>query len=395
NCHLLARFDTEGELGLLELGAPSASQANLLYDETDAFSDERLAGVLLFDDPNGSTASWSGGPPPAPNGTYVTQTGPAVYRIHVASRSQKSGPAGSTDFVTSTFYTVIADGRIIRDDDVGLTSAPTSADWLLSYIALAAQHFTDVRWVGSDAGAEETDIGGTPFGPVPIRETTTGALDWACVYNDSEAFAVGVGIFDKTSSKHAPVGPRATRVHHQTRDVTQTSITLQSDWVRGPGTVDPSEYPAETLMHVGAYEGEPCDTIDAYHRAYQGAGTLVWDTGYIAWGEVSGGEGSSGTHFSPGGGFYWVAAPETITENIVVHLQDAEPQPTMLLYVAQLDEASFQGVMIDDNAVAAEDIITQPAVLEGEGGVWAIDPGLWVLIGVPVQADEDIVIQVK
>ncbi len=397
NCHVLARFDPTGSQGLLELGAPGAGPDNLLYDGDPAGQNERLASTLLFDMTNGSVASWSGVQPAAPNTTYVMQTGPAVYRIHVTSQVvDAAGPNGPTNFSTSTIYTVIADGRIVRDDGVAVVETPTTALWLLNYIALAAVPFTNFQWVGPGADDVPVSAGGPLMGFTELRPPSmSGPVDWACLYHAAEGRAVGVGLFNATATDVPPLGPRASLVQHADSLPSATSATLQVDWVRNAAIPAATSFASEQLMVVGTNPDEPCAAIDAYHRAYLGAGTMTWDAGYVAVGEYSGGEGSSGTHFSPGGGFYWAAVPPTITEDLVVHLDDAVEQPTLLLYVADLTEESYFGVSVGGNELDEADVIVQPAALEADGGVWALDEGLWVLIGVPVAADQSIVIHTQ
>ena len=387
NCRLAAEFDLDVVRGLSELRAPGGSDENLLFEGAPTFLEE-YAGVMQYP----LYASVDSTEPMDKLGEHwVSQDGPAVYRIWIPWIVDAGGSMGVEGL---SIYTVLADGRIFRDESMHVFEEVGT--WLVAFVALRPTALPTVYWGGQESGSYDAPVPGNgeqesfyqaDSDPVPDHDAYT------CAYDSQSGDMVGFAQYEGDYTTWA--GPRATFVQETAGIVETSAFVLQADWLRmtSIGSAQLGEYTGEVMMYAGSdTESTPCAAVAEYYDAYRDPGFLtVTAGGATDLPEVLGDE-SDGDDFSQGGGFYYFRAEGS--GDIVMSIEGtAATQPTVLLNAAGLEPSEVSGVSVGGQALSDHEYIVQAANEEAGGSAMGgLDTGAFVLIGVPVDPGVEIVI---
>ena len=380
NCHVGIEFDEAVVLGPSALRAPGGSDENLLFSHDDGHADQ-YSGVLMFAP---DSESWSGSEP-MDDSVYVMQEGPAVYRIWIPWE------AATGDLEGHSVYTVLADGRIFRDEYVHLLDP--MGDHLVAYVSLeSVPTITDVRWGGDGSDVyEPAPVGNGGTDPI-VEGTSRGGRPfdfYTCAHNTDTGDTVGWAQYEGGAPWH---GPRATW-HQGIAGTPETAgVSLQADWFRAE-TLPATEVFGEIMMHVTADADDPCGAIASYYASYRGPGqiTVVSGAEYSPF-ELIGDEGD-GDFFSQGGGFYYLVLPTDGTDDVVFTIEGgADVHPTALVQVAGLGASEVAGVEVAGTPLEPEEYIVQDAMQEIDGLAWGLPAGVFVLVGVPIESGVEVTI---
>ncbi|MEM6994643.1 MAG: hypothetical protein AAF721_29275 [Myxococcota bacterium] len=371
NCQFLVDFDP-GTPGLSELRALEGSGQDLLFHHGAALETE--TGVVQWAFNTSASSSQA---------SAELQHGPAVHRVRVPWNDAGAEGAG---FEGVTIYTVIADGRILRDDYVHVLEE--EGDWLVSFNALRADVITDLAWDGisQPAGSVPIEADGA-VGITPLFSADAVSNDgYLCAYDHAHGDAVGFAEYEGPNSTW--VGPRASRDQQDAGDPSSTSVVLQADWLRSAAVL-PSEYFGESMLHIGAAPaGLECEAIYDHYLAYRQPGGLTVTEG----GSVLTGQSGDVVNYdghSEGGGFYSIQAESGDT--IVASLSGGvSTYPSVLLHIAGLSAADVTGVDLGGTTLGSGEYLVQDAQPELHED--ALAAGVFVLIAGPIQESLEIAV---
>lgn len=373
NCNLFVGFDPSVGRGMTELRSRQGSDDNVLFTHPEA-EYERFAGVVNFPAHTNWNAEIA-----SMDSIEVMQSGPAVFRIRIP---WSQSPSEGSGFEGESIYTVIADGRVHRDEYVHVLSG--DGLWLAAYTSLRAQTLPVVRIEGGQTVTQDLQVMLDATYDVPEHLYQGDAVGdytpYLCAYNEDTGDVVGWAEYDGNNTMWH--GPRVTRLQHVLADGASTAVALQADWVRDESVVS-QEYFGEVMMHLTASsDDDPCAMAQAHYVAYREPGLVN---------VVSGGSVEPYTGLEPdgnghheGGGFYTVAAVDG--DAIVLTIDGGAPSfPTVLLHVAGLSASAVTSVSVGGRTLADDEYILQDA-----GGDVAVAGGVFVLVGVEVEAGEEI-----
>jgi len=387
NCRIGVDFELTTARTLTELRAPQGSGENLLFDGASSFLEE-YSGIIQWPSYTSADAT----EPMIKLGEhFVAQEGPAVFRIWIPWIVDQGGGSG---FEGTSIYTVLADGRIFRDESVHVFEEV--GDWVVAYLALRSDALPVAYWGGAQSGSYTAPVPGNGEQDSFFEANSEPAPDndaYTCAHDSASGDTVGFTQYEGTYTIWA--GPRATFVQ-ATAGITETSaFVLQADWLRtttiGPGQL--GFYNGEIMMHVDAdTSGAPCAAMASYYEAYRDSGYLEVTSGGAADLPELFGDENEGDTFSHGGGFYYLRSIGA--DDIVLTIQGSgTTQPTMLLYVAGLTPEDVTGVSIGGTSLSEGEYLVQGANAEGSGtSMGGLDVGAFVLIGVPVAPGAEVVV---
>lgn len=384
NCRIGVDFDIATARTLTELRAPQGSDENLLFSGSMSLIEE-YSGVIQWPE----YTSMESTEPRTDGQHYVVQQGPAVFRILIPWIVD-AGPGEG--FEGSSIYTVLADGRIFRDEYVHVFE--NSGDWLVAYLALRSDALPVAYWGGGTrSGSYPAPIPGNGEQESFYQADSEPAPDddaYTCAHDAESGDTVGFAQYEGTYTTWA--GPRATFLQDIAGKTQTSAFVLQADWVREM-SIPLGEYAGEIMMHVDADTTRaPCSAMADYYAAYRDPGNLqVTAGGNADLPELIGNENEGDDDFAHGSGFYYMQAVGT--DDIALSIEGGATQPTVLLYVAGLDPTEVSGVSVGGEALSSNEYILQVVVEEGGGtSVGGLDTGAFVLIGVPVESGTPIVI---
>lgn len=384
NCRIAVDFDLETARTLTELRAPQGSDENLLFSGSETFLEE-YSGVLQWN----LHTSMESTQPRIDGQHYVVQQGPAVFRILIPWIVDEGPGIG---FEGSSIYTVLADGRIFRDEFVHVFQ--DAGDWLVAYLALRSDALPVAYWGGgSQSGSYPAPIPGNGDQVSFYQADSEPAPDndaYTCAHDADSGDTVGFAQYEGTYTTWA--GPRATFIQEIAGKTQTSAFVLQADWIREM-SIPVGGYAGEIMMHVDADTTRaPCSAMADYYAAYRNPGNLeVTAGGNADLPELTGNEDEGDDDFAHGSGYYYMQAVGT--DDIVLSIEGGATQPTALLYIADLDPTEVSGVSVGGDALSSNEYIVQAAVAEGGGtAVGGLDAGAFVLIGVPVDPGAEIAI---
>ena len=362
---------------------------NLLMSEPPAIGGlERLSGIIEWP----SVASWNGLDPEG-EGATVLQAGPAVFRILV---EWHDGPVGDADITGRSFYTVIADGRIMRDQYVHLTNmGAVDPAWLVDYTALRADYFTALEWGGEESGTYDVAANvGEALAAYIYNEAETDV--WLCAYSERSGDVVGMAPYRPADNEI--IGPRASRSDADAGNpgTASDSLALQADWYRG-AMLTTGIVRGSAMMFLEARTDNWCEGIEGQHAAYSAATPITSPSGSVPILNLIGDDDGDG--YSEGAGFYAFDAGSADTP-IVLEVGSGPDIPTALLFIAGIGTLDVVSVSAGEQILREGEYLLQDAIPEAH---WDLVPdpepdfpaGLYVLLADPVGTGDQITIELN
>jgi hypothetical protein len=332
------------------LSITGGSRSNVIF--TDATQIERNMGILKF--PN--EASWQ-----IENAFNVLEAGPAVARFE---RDWASGNMTGT-----SIYTVIADGRVIRDEVIHNTA--TNGTFLTAFAALRPDRFDVVEWWGDLQGSAMLE----PMGPNVAEYIFTSEVGdevVVCAHGGS-GNVVGWASHGPPVDGSSNPGPGIRATTSEIDGPTSHQFALQSDWVRDEGTIPMGYYYGRFMTVVDTSGGaSPCACVAAHAESFMRPGTVTPGLGGNVLGGLPGDADNDG--YNEGSGAYEMTVAG-YTSPYEFTIDDATaPRPTLLVRMHYT--ASVTGVSVDSDVLAAGvDYLAQQS---------STDPNtVWVLINRP------------
>jgi hypothetical protein len=351
NERLALRFDRLAQWHPSKLVAREVSEDNLLYEGLQ--NPERLAGVAHVGE--GYSVQGAG----LPENFVIVESGPALERVRI------DWLIGST-VEGHVLYTVIADGRIVRDEYMHQLQPGDDGDSQISYLSLDPSRFDRVEWFGASEGNYEiadpapTDPGRVTFFGSESQEATT-----LCAQGQGSVVAFAPYPF----ANPAAMGIRGT--HGETLGAGSESISLTFDWVQPDGTVGAGEYFAHTLTVVDAATENPCECAMVHAAAFQAPPSLLVTGGGNIISFAPGDEDGDG--FTQAGGFYSVGVDGSGV--LTMHIESDPVPPSILIYLDPLALETIQNVTLGGaDLVFGTDVLAQPSA-DMPGAMWLLVVG--------------------
>ncbi len=352
---------------------------------------ERLWGVGLFSEEAASEYAWMD--LSSVNSPYVeVSAGPAVVFVTVLW-GDHCGKPPCASMTGTTHFTIIPDGRIVRDDAVVVPARTSNNDWLTSHLSLRPALFDSYSW-GGTVTQLPTDLAGfnaaQGAGGGALIHDSTLSLDheqWLCVSNvQGGGPAVGYASFPHPFV-HDPSSP------YSSARITETAVAgppsygvaLQFDWVRSDdvGGDMGENYGGYFMAYADPDDDGDCGCIGVQAEAYMNPPTIaVVQGGSVAYSEFMSKDGNitgdvDNDGFYERGGYYGV---DETTPGQPVVVQWSSALQSVLLFV-EADDVP-QRVFVGDQELGPNVWQTQ-----SEGGV------AWVYIGADIPADTDVTIE--
>ena len=361
NCGVEVVFDESVSTGIAELRAPNGGDRNLIVDQANA-QWENTTGVLMYPEQQ----SWDATPT---LGFEVLADGPAVVRL-------RSTWDADGAFDGSTVYTIVADGRVMRDELANVI-VPGRGVWLVAYTAVVAERITAVRTGGSTPASDHAPNYGAQLGPQEHGLWNDSGTS-LCAFHDVNGDALHVTL----ASDSLFVGTRLTEDRHEADDDSSVAMVLQADWVRDmPLSAD--EHVGAIMTHMGAStQDDPCSVGDAFSDAYRNPGTVSVVNGSEATSIVTAQGDENADGFSEGGGFYAFVAGGNNHLSFTLDGGAAE-FPTVLVFIQGRTAADIGTVWAEDYQFEAGEFLVQDASIDIAG---VEEDGVFVLLGRPVGA---------
>lgn len=383
NCAFDVGFSDDESYTLSSIVLHGGQNDNLLMSEPHPVGGlERLSGVIEYP----WVASWNG---LEGGGATVLQDGPVLFRIRV---EWHDGPVDVAQISGRSIYTVIADGRIMRDQFVHLTNtAMTSGPvWLVDYAALQAGLFTTLEWGGDDDGSYDvaSEVGGEPASSIYAGDEVD---TYVCAYNERSGDVVAMAPYHPAENDWE--GPRASRSDADAGNpATATdSLALQADWHRGEQLEQGYRF-GNAMMLVEARTEDWCDGMAAQHAAYVAPTPITSPSGSLPITLVIGDNDDDG--YSEGAGFYAFDDGDGIAP-IVLEVGNGPDIPTALFYIEGIGIDDVASISKNGTELGEAEVLLQNAVEEVH---WMLVPnpdpdlaaGLFFLLADPIGLGDEL-----
>ena len=368
NERLSVTLETANNLMLSRLSGPDG--ADVLYSDTEL--GERWTGIgyfISFGPPPQDEYSWRG----TDAVLTVLEDGPAVVRWSVAWSTDD--PSTVAAMVGTTTYTVIPDGRVVREEsfDLSHSGAPDGNAWLTAYAGLEAELFDYVQasfdlMCGEMGTPQECTIGDAVKGSdaTILGTDATANAGWLCASDSATGHSV-----TWTSEVGAASGPvtastRITEVHTAGGD---HSVGLQYDWMRNQPPPD-GTYGVHVMLFVDDDLDDPCGCSLEQFSAYADPPDLVVV------------DGAGAILYRSGGGYWELGEVEEVVD---LSHASGSALPTSLFFLT--GTSGVTGVTLDGDVLTeGTDYLTQAATEPG---------GAWVYLAHPVQAGQTLQLQTR
>jgi hypothetical protein len=320
---------------------------------------ERLIGIGYFMSPGVDEYSWRG----SDAVLTVLEDGPAVVQVEVTWTTDDASTDAS--LVGTTVYTIIPDGRLVRQEALQFMDPTLEASYLTAYMSLDASAFDQVQasfpFVNC-RGAQVCDVGDA--NEVAIYGYGFAELDtWMCATHEVFPHSVSWMIDSASPTGEFEVSARLSEVNE---GAAAHSLAMQYDWVRGTNT-QIGDYGIDVLAYVD--DDDPDCACSEQHFASYGERPTPTET-----------SGVDATNYRSQGAFYDVEVNADTFELTF----GAEPlPPTMLLRIdgrSAITEVAIEG----DTLTEGDDYLWQSGIQDKDSA--------WLYLARPLAEGETLTI---
>ncbi len=298
----------------------------------------------------------------------VLESGPAVVRMRVDWAVNVDVDPEDEAYGTST-YTFIADGRIVRDEDLVYSEATndTMQNWLTAYLALEPNRFTQVEVRGDadiTSAVDQQEPAFDIFNGQPSQDVTFCARHEA---SDDVVGFTGRRDSDVTTEWN---GLRATEAEF----FGPRSLSFIGDFETGNGVggdnITPGTYRGYFLTTLGGNPGADCARVHEHGAEFLSPSWLVT-------------EGGTYDSFHDFSGAHLLSVSEA--GDLTVQIPVGSAMPSVLFDVADYSRSELQVAGVAFNGTPLEEdtqFITQ----------FGSDRGHWILVGQRLVGGDEITI---